>query len=148
MKKFSCVALAIIIALSCVVTAFAYSGTNREADSPYMCGICKSTFGSAGELNEHINQIHGPQYCVCPYCGSSFTDEYSYNDHIDICADQLRDGANTVSFSAIVDRLIRVFESGASWWDSIEDIIIRLIDVFEGIGIRLVPDKDVAEFLN
>jgi len=145
MKKFSSVALAVIIALSCLVTAFASGEANGNADSTYTCGICKSTFGSAQELNDHISIIHGAQYRVCPYCGSTFTDEYSYNDHIDICADQLREGANTVSISAVVDRMISVFETSASWWDSIEDVLIRLLDIMENLGIRFVPDQNITD---
>ena len=46
--------------------------------------------------------------------------------------------------AAVLDRLISVFETNASWWDAIEDVIIRLVDFIENIGTLFVPESDVA----
>ncbi len=81
---------------------------------------------------------------TCPYCSRVFTDEVEYDNHIQICANQLRFGQDDFSIGAVLDRLISVFETNASWWDAIEDVIIRIIDFVENIGTLFVPESDVA----
>ncbi len=44
----------------------------------------------------------------------------------------------------IIDALIAVFDTHADWWDAIEDIIIRLIDFINNIGIGAASQADVA----
>ena len=44
----------------------------------------------------------------------------------------------------IIDALIAVFDTHADWWDAVEDIIIRLIDFINNIGIGAASKADVA----
>ncbi len=136
MKRILAFSFAVIIAFSFVTAAF--------ADNLVTCGICKSTFTSDAALQEHIRECHSYNVLVCPYCSNTFADENAYNDHIAICSEQLRAGAYDTSFSAIIDRLIRVFEGNSSWWDSIEDVLIRLIDLVENLGFMTIYKADVA----
>ncbi len=52
--------------------------------------------------------------------------------------------ADGVDILAVVDRLIKVFEINANWWDAIEDVIIRIFDFVENIGSLLERKADVA----
>ena len=44
----------------------------------------------------------------------------------------------------IIDSLIAVFDTHAEWWDAVEDIIVRLIDFIDSIGLGAVAQADVA----
>ena len=141
MKKAVSILLAFVFALACAMPAFA----DNEV---YKCGVCNSTFDSAEELDNHYIKCHSsqptPAYLVCPYCDNRFSDEDSFNDHIVICADQQRAGSGDFSITSMLDRMISVYETTASWWDAIEDVIIRLLDVFEDIFVLLLPPVDAA----
>ena len=120
MKKVISIALALVIALSCAVMAFAEATTN-------------------------VN-INGEGY-VCADCGKIFTDAAEYNAHLD---EEAAAKAAPVPFfdltaSAIVERLLHIFQTEATWWDAIEDIIIKLIDLVEnGITGGTATQADVA----
>ena len=120
MKKVISIALALVIALSCAVMAFAEATTN-------------------------VN-INGEGY-VCADCGKIFTDVAEYNAHLD---EEAAAKAAPVPFfdltaSAIVERLLHIFQTEATWWDAIEDIIIKLIDLVEnGITGGTASEADVA----
>ena len=132
MKKAVSILLAFVFALACAMPAFA-------DDVVYKCGVCNSSFETAEQLDNHYIKCHSSQptasYLVCPYCDNRFSDEDSFNDHIVICADQQRAGSGDFSITSMLDRMISVYETTASWWDAIEDVIIRLFDVFEDIFI-------------
>ncbi len=142
MKKAVSILLAFVFALACAMPAFAVD------DPKYKCGVCNTEFYSAEELDNHYIKCHSSQpttaYLVCPYCDNRFSDEDSFNDHIVICADQQRAGSGDFSITSMLDRMISVYETTASWWDAIEDVIIRLFDVFEDIFILLLPPVDAA----
>ena len=120
MKKVISIVLALVIALSCAAVAFAEDTTN-------------------------VN-INGEGY-KCPDCGKIFTDAEAYNAHLD---EEAAAAAAPVPFfdltaSSIVERLLHIFQTEASWWDAIEDIIIKLIDLVEnGIGAGTASQADVA----
>ena len=113
MKKITAIVLALVIALSC------------------------ATIGFAAKTHD------------CPYCGRTFTDEKAYNDHLEICYSQK--GGNpsdknhenyadydkfiNMDINTVLDKLIETFKIDASWWDEIESIILRLVDLIENIAI-------------
>ena len=120
MKKVISIALALVIALSCAVMAFAEATTN-------------------------VN-INGEGY-VCADCGKIFTDAEAYNAHLDeeAAAKNAPVPFFDLTASAIVERLLHIFQTEATWWDAIEDIIIKLIDLVEnGIGAGTASQADVA----
>jgi len=47
----------------------------------FTCPQCGATFGSQGELNDHIATEHPPVY-TCPQCGATFGSQGELNDHI------------------------------------------------------------------
>ena len=98
MKKILAVLLALVMACSCMVLAFAEDDTT-------------TTTTAAAEENNAL-----------------MIDKGSFFD---------------MTATDIIDALISVFDTHAEWWDAIEDIIIRLIDFVNNIGIG-VPQADVA----
>ncbi len=66
MKKFVSVLLAVIIALSVSVVAFA------EAESKdYFCEICQANFNNEKQYIEHVRTGCLEQYKKCPYCDAT-----------------------------------------------------------------------------
>ena len=125
MKKLLAVILAVITAFSCSAIAFAV-----EIPVSY---------------TQHIN---GEGY-MCPECGKVFTDYNAYNAHLDEeDAAALEAKKNTPFFdlqaSGIVSRLIHVFKTETSWWDEVESIIIRLVDLVENLMTGGKAEADVA----
>ncbi len=153
-----------VLAFGC--TAVAFADTTPEIK----CGYCGSTFSTDAALKEHqktcaakpSNQQTGPM--VCPYCGNRFYEEDQYNAHIEICYGQAHwnyddlyvdpygnkidppngDNFFNLSASQILDKIVEVFDMNANWWDGIEDIIIRLVDFIENIGLFASAEGDVA----
>lgn len=149
MRKVLAVILAILMALSCCAVAFAVEETTKPAsERENKCGICGATYDNATDLNNHIKEMHKQgEGNKCPYCSRTFSDEAEYNNHITICADQLRQGREDTNYSAIIDRLISLFETtaGTSWWESIKELIIRVVDLVENTAGSLVALKAEAE---
>ena len=124
MKKFTAVLLALVIALSCATIGFAADSENS---------------------------------LTCPYCGNTFTDEKAYDDHIEICYSQKggnpTDTAHTnyadydkffnLDLNTVLDKLIETFKIDASWWDGVESIVLRLIDLIENFALGS-QEEDVA----
>lgn len=141
MKKVIALILSIVIIAGCFVTAFAEgeSGTtpcpycNKDIDNEtysYHVEACRDAKASAG------NKL------TCPYCGNMFSDEAQYNNHITICYDQKGNNDNETSYSkydkfvdiSISDLIADTLEAmdiTAAQWDSIDLIVIRLLDMFE-----------------
>lgn len=166
MKKFISIALAVIIALSCSAMAFAETTTAiNTATCPY-CGTIFPirTTEEIDAYNSHIKTCDSKPTTTttttstselkCPYCGRVFNNESEYNKHITLCYSQMglndtdsyADADKYVKLDAnsILDKLVTVFETNATWWDSIEDVIIRLIDLIENIGTAASGEADVA----
>ena len=105
-----------------------------------------------------------PTPLICPYCGNRFYEEDQYNAHIATCYGQAHlnydgpytdadgntisppNGTNFLNLSAsqILDKLVEVFDINSNWWDGIEDVIIRLVDFIENIGLFASAEGDVA----
>ena len=122
MKKVISIVLALVMALSCMALAFAEDTTN-------------------------VN-INGEGY-KCADCGKIFTDAEAYNAHLDEEAAAAAEAAKNTPFfdltaSGIVERLLHIFQTNAGWWDAIEDIIIRLVDLVESALTGGAAQADVA----
>ena len=120
MKKVISIALALVIALSCAVMAFAEATTNVNINGEgYVCPDCNKVFTDASEYNAHLDEEAAAKNAPVPF--------------FDLTA------------SAIVERLLHIFQTEAGWWDAIEDIIIKLIDLVEnGITAGTASQADVA----
>ena len=106
MKKILAVLLALIMALSCMVLAFAEGEATPADDST------TTTTAVAEEAK-----------------GGLMIDKGSFFD---------------MTATDIIDALIAVFDTHAEWWDAVEDIIIRIIDFINNIGIGAASQADVA----
>jgi len=146
------------------------STTNKAAT--WTCVYCEKLFHnisyedqikhmarcSENPENKYANPL------ICPYCGNRFYQEDQFNAHIATCYGQAHinyDGpytdadGNTISppngtnffnlsASQILDKLVEVFDINSNWWDGIEDVIIRLVDFIENIGLFASAEGDVA----
>ncbi len=148
MKKIIALALAFAMLFSFSALAFAADPhvLTKESDTKWTCS-CGASFEKEADANNHIKEVNSKSVVkVCPYCQNQFVDEKAYNEHIVICASQHPSDhvADGVDILAVVDRLIKVFEINANWWDAIEDVIIRIFDFVENIGSLLERKADVA----
>ncbi len=93
MKKLTAIILALVIALSVAVTAFA-------ADATYQCPHCLAVIEGEAAYNKHLSNTcpvvgeddknkaeEAAKIQTCPYegCGAQFKDENEYNTHLDVC---------------------------------------------------------------
>ena len=138
-------------------------------DKKTKCPFCNAeisndVYSAHVEACEKKNQSGDSPYLICPYCGNSFAQEDQYNAHIATCYGQAHLNYNTtftdaygnqisppngdnffnLSASQILDKLVEVFDINSNWWDGIEDIIIRLVDFIENIGLFASAEGDVA----
>ena len=155
MKKFTAVILALVIALSCATIAFADN---------YQCPYCHLLFDE-GVYNDHVKTCEdNPKNTttktdeeaslVCPYCEQTFENQDEYNRHIQICYSQMGNNDSdsyadfdkfiNLDLNGILDKLISAFEIDTTWWDAVEDIIIRLVDLIENIGFAASGEAAVA----
>lgn len=86
MKKALALALALVLAFSCMTVAFAAEPTTKQL---YNCAQCGPSvfFNSAEELNAHIKDAHAPTEAasvdyICPWCGVEFATESTYSAHV------------------------------------------------------------------
>ncbi len=151
MKKIIALALAFAMLFSFSALAFAaepHGLTKTEGKDEWTCK-CGASFTDEAKANKHIADYYNNSASAvknCPYCGEPFIDDKAYNEHIVICASQHPSDhvADGVDILAVVDRLIKVFEINANWWDAIEDVIIRIFDFVENIGSLFERKADVA----
>lgn len=146
MKKLTAVVLALIIALSVAVTAFAATS--------FECPYCGEILTSEKSYNEHLSkkcpvvgsEIHEKEdafFEYCPYgCGAAFTSESSYNNHLDVCfskkdptlAEQVEDFILNFDFDETfgkVDELLSKVDFSS--------ILVTIIDLLEK-GVMAIID--------
>ena len=156
MKKFIAIVLSLVIALSCSAMAF--------AETPYTCPTCKKAYTDIGEYNACIDKHESeaaaaaatataPNTLKCQYCGNTFTDGKTYNEHILICEKQRGyvDGEFTpldsfvnLNLNDIFTKLIDFSKLQVDWTAVLQPLIIRIIDLVENIGTLIVGEADVA----
>ncbi|MBQ8764031.1 MAG: hypothetical protein IJZ07_08005 [Clostridia bacterium] len=161
MKKVLALALALIMALSMSAMAFA-------ADEAYICPECEADLANATELNTHMKSVHTetePNVCptcgkefyieseynkhiqlhdkTCPKCNRAFADEAEYNAHIEKCTVGDEKDYVDLTVKEILTMIIDIAKASMSQWDSIESVIVRLVDFLENIGTAAVSEADV-----
>ncbi len=144
MKKVLALALALIMALSMSAMAFAAdetTTTTKASGTLNTCPICKEAeFADEGEFNAHLANCN---LKVCPKCDEPFADEDAYNDHIEICTAGDEKDYIDLSVKEILNMIIDLVKASMSQWDSIESVIVRLVDFIENIGSAVVGQADV-----
>ncbi|MBR5562058.1 MAG: hypothetical protein IKW12_02805 [Clostridia bacterium] len=140
MKKVLALALALIMALSMSAMAFAAPATPAEPTANNnMCPNCGRWFYSEKEYNTHLALC---DVKVCEKCGEEFASEAEYNKHVAACTvGDTKDYVN-LTVKDILEMIIDVAKSTMGQWDSIESVIIRLVDFIENMG-GLVSEADV-----
>jgi hypothetical protein len=118
MKKVLSVLLALVMAFSCMALAFAEDDTTPAADdtTTTTAAAADDTTTTTAAAEEETK-------------GGLMIDKGSFFD---------------MTVTDIIDALIAVFDTHADWWDAVEDIIIRLIDFINNIGIGAASKADVA----
>lgn len=140
MKKVLALALALVMALSMSAMAFAAEATPADATANNnMCPNCGRWFYSEKEYNSHLALC---DIKTCDKCGEKFASEAEFNKHIDTCTvGDTKDYVN-LTVKDILEMIIDIAKSSMSQWDSIESVIIRIIDLVENMG-GLVSEADV-----
>lgn len=140
MKKVLALALALVMALSMGAMAFAAEATPADATANNnMCPNCGRWFYSEKEYNSHLALC---DVKVCEKCGEEFASEAEYNKHIAACTvGDTKDYVN-LTVKDILEMIIDVAKATMGQWDSIESVIIRLVDFIENMG-GLVSEADV-----
>lgn len=140
MKKVLALALALVMALSMGAMAFAAEATPADATANNnQCPNCGRWFYSEKEYNNHLTLC---DVKVCEKCGEEFASEAEYNKHVANCTvGDTKDYVN-LTVKDILEMIIDVAKSSMGQWDSIESVIIRLVDFVENMG-GLVSEADV-----
>ena len=116
MKKILAVLLALVMAFSCMALAFAEDDTTTPVADDTTAAADDTTTTTAAATEEETK-------------GGLLVDKGSFFD---------------MTATDIIDAFIAVFDTHADWWDAVEDIIIRLIDFINNIGIGAASKADVA----
>lgn len=140
MKKVLALALAAILAFSCMVVAFA---------AEYKCPTCEAIFTTATELNNHMNSVHPTptqapeaQTYPCPHCALAgqnivFVTETAYHDHLKTCPNYKGQDTNLpinyvdLSISELLAYLIDVANVDNDRLSILEPIIQSIITFVE-----------------
>lgn len=151
MKKALAIVMALVIALSMSAMAFAAEDettttttaatttTTVKAD-PNVCPRCSREFYDEAQYNAHLKAC---SVKVCPKCSREFADEDAYNDHIAACTYGDTKDYVDLTVKEILTMIIDLVKTSAGQWDSIESVVIRLVDFIENIGKGVVPEADV-----
>ncbi|MBR6701773.1 MAG: hypothetical protein IKI78_01380 [Clostridia bacterium] len=116
MKKILAVLLALVMAFSCMALAFAEDDTTTPVADDTTAAAADDTTTTTAAAEEETK-------------GGLLVDKGSFFD---------------MTATDIIDALIAVFDTHADWWDAVENIIIRLIDFINNIGIGAASKADVA----
>lgn len=139
MKKVLALALALVMALSMSAMAFAADATTTTTEAETIenvCPNCERVFKIEAQYNAHLKVCNEK---ACPKCDKVFADEDAYNEHIELCT--YGDEADYVDLTVkeILQMIIDVAKSAMGQWDSIESVVIRLVDFIENIGAAVAP---------
>lgn len=134
MKKFVSIVLALIIALSVSVVAF--------AESEFECSICQAVFSDEKGLSAHLNSGCLEQYENCPYCDAR-VHEYNVAEHIADCpkgAGSCKYCGEGYATQGEFDAHISADENGNIECKLVSifgvkgaDIIIKIVDFLKGV---------------
>ena len=147
MKKVLALALALVMALSMSAMAFAAEATPADATTTKaaatannnMCPNCGRWFYSEKEYNSHLALC---DIKTCDKCGEDFASEAEYNKHVAACTVGDTKDYVDLTVKEILEMIIDIAKASMSQWDSIESVIIRLVDFVENMG-GLVSEADV-----
>ncbi len=127
MKKFVSLLLALIIALSVSVVAFA---------AAYECGECHAVFATAELLAAHENSTCLEQYKDCQYCGAKVAKDNLANHEADCpkgagsckyCGESYATQADYEAHKANDCKLVTTVG------EQVADIIIKVVDFLKGV---------------
>ena len=138
MKKVLALALALVMALSMSAMAFA-AATPSDAQAKNVCPKCDAEFTLEAEYNKHLAIC---SVKTCSKCDAEFANEAEYNKHIDTCTEGDEVDYVNLTVKDILEMIIDVAKASMSQWDSIESVIVRLVDFIENMGAG-VPEADV-----
>ncbi len=118
MKKVLALALALIMALSMGAMAFAdeTTTTTTAATLKTKCGYCNSEF--VGDLSDHLAE--------CPNANPGENDV-------------MKD----LTIKGILELIVDIAKASMSQWEQIENIVIKILDLIQGMGDALVSEADV-----
>ena len=127
MKKFVSIVLALIIALSVSVVAFA---------AAYECGECHAVFATAELLAAHENSTCLEQYKDCPYCASKVA-----KDNLDAHIAECPKGAGSCKYCGegyatqgeYADHVANECKLTTAVGVEVADVIIKIVDLLKGV---------------
>ncbi len=139
MKKVLALALALIMALSMSAMAFAATATPAE---PIVntCPNCGAKFAIEKEYNSHLAVC---DVKVCGGCGEKFASEAEYNKHVASCTVGAEKDYVNLTVKDILEMIIDLAKASMSQWDSIESVIVKIIDFVESMGGLVASEADV-----
>ncbi len=117
MKKVLAIALALVMALSCGVMAFAAEeATDAKINETYgnaKCGYCDSTLGAEELMVDHLK--------VCPKAVPDAPETTTEKDYIDL------------TLKEVLNMIVDLAKSSMSQWGDVETIVNKIIDFFDGL---------------
>ena len=132
MKKVLAIALALVMALSCGVMAFAEE-TTAEAGN---------------KVNENYDNA------VCGYCGSKLGAEELMVDHLKTCPNAQPSDKDYIDLTLkeVLGMIVDLAKSSMEQWGDVETIVNKIIDFFDGLlnggALKSEVDGLVAELEN
>ena len=120
MKKVLALALALIMALSMGAMAFAADDTTTTTTATAVktkCGYCNSEF--VGDLSDHLAE--------CPNAQPAGDEDIM----------------SGLTIKGILDLIVDIAKSSMTQWENIESIVIKILDLVQGMGDALVSEADV-----
>ncbi len=109
------------------------------------CPQCGREFASENEYNAHIQICDGESAFrnSCPKCGREFASENEFNAHVEKCTFGDEKDYVDLTVKEILTMIIDIVKASMSQWDSIEGVVIRLVDFIENMGTLAVSEAEV-----
>ena len=128
MKKFVSIVLALIIALSVSVVAF--------AASQFECGICHAVFAEEKTYTAHMNSGCLEEYKDCPYCEARVSNDY-LDAHVATCpkgagsCEYCGEGyANQAEYEEHLDSECKLVTTVGK---DVADVLLKIVDFLKGV---------------